>query len=487
MNPKSLAIRVLFLFLSSISLANSDASRICQCHKICRSLEGDAQNRELCERRCLSLCRGSGGERERSPNAKDEDHHAYNPYYFDDRSYERWAETQHGRFRVLQRFAERSELLRGSRSIASPCSRRRRGRSSCRATGTQTKWEGTITLLSEKNKESYDIKEGDTMVVPSGMIVYLINKHRNEKLRIAMLLRPISIPGHFEEFFGAGGRKPETFYTSFSDEVLEAAFNTPRDRLERLFGQQSKGEIIIASEEQIEALSKSTQGGGGSGGERPFEQSRKPFNVLNKRPSYANNHGQLYEVNANDYRQFQDPNVDVSIANISQGSMMAPNYNSRAIKIAFVVQGSGYMEMACPHISKQKGSRRRGGGESEEEREKEGEEEQEEGPRYQLLKSEVRRGSVFVIPPGHPVVAVASPNENLQVLCFGIRAENNEKFFLAGRNNILKKMEKEAKELAFDVAAREVDEVFNAQQESVFFPGPNQRGGGGRGRGSTSF
>lgn len=112
---------------------------------------------------------------------------------------------------------------------------------------------------------------------------------------------------------------------------------------------------------------------------------------------------------------------------------MAPNYNSRAIKIAFVVQGSGYMEMACPHISKQEGSRRRrGGGESEEEREKEGEEEQGEGPRYQLVKSEVRRGSVFVIPPGHPVVAVASPNENLQVLCFGIRAENNEKFFLAG-------------------------------------------------------
>lgn len=46
-------------------------------------------------------------------------------------------------------------------------------------------------------------------------------------------------------------------------------------------------------------------------------------------------------------------------------------------------------------------------------------------------------------------------------------------------------MEKEAKELAFDVAAREVDEVFNAQRESAFFPGPKQRRGGGGG--STSF
>lgn len=36
----------------------------------------------------------------------------------------------------------------------------------------------------------------------------------------------------------------------------------------------------------------------------------------------------------------------------------------------------------------------------------------------------------------------------------------------------MRKMEREAKELAFDISARKVDKVFDAQQEEVFLPGP---------------
>lgn len=53
-----------------------------------------------------------------------------------------------------------------------------------------------------------------------------------------------------------------------------------------------------------------------------------------------------------------------------------------------------------------------------------------------------------------------------------------------GRNNILRKLEREAKELAFATSAREVDAVFDAQQEEAFLPGPwarRQR----RGRGES--
>jgi hypothetical protein len=53
---------------------------------------------------------------------------------------------------------------------------------------------------------------------------------------------------------------------------------------------------------------------------------------------------------------------------------------------------------------------------------------------------------------------------------------------------VLRKMEREAKELAFDTSAREVDELFNSQREQAFLPGPeshhSQRGGGDHGRGS---
>lgn len=109
-------------------------------------------------------------------------------------------------------------------------------------------------MLHEDNRETHDIKRGDIIWIPAGAIVYAINKARNEKLRVAILLRPISTPGHVEvcdaallrvviavcrphlvmvfwtqEFYGAAGRNPETFFASFSDEVLEAAFDVSSD------------------------------------------------------------------------------------------------------------------------------------------------------------------------------------------------------------------------------------------------------------------
>lgn len=53
-------------------------------------------------------------------------------------------------------------------------------------------------MLHEENRESHEIKRGDIMRIPAGVIVYAINKAKNERLRIAMLLHPISTPGHFE-------------------------------------------------------------------------------------------------------------------------------------------------------------------------------------------------------------------------------------------------------------------------------------------------
>ncbi|KAJ8458937.1 hypothetical protein OPV22_031863 [Ensete ventricosum] len=86
--------------------------------------------------------------------------------------------------------------------------------------------------------------------------------------------------------------------------------------------------------------------------------------------------------------------------------------------------------------------------------------------RYRTVRSRVSRGSVFVIPAGHPVAAVAARNENLEVLCFGVRAAQNRKYYLAGRNNVLNRLDREAKE---------VDEILQAKPESVFVPGPERR------------
>lgn len=49
------------------------------------------------------------------------------------------------------------------------------------------------------------------------------------------------------------------------------------------------------------------------------------------------------------------------------------------------------------------------------------------------------------------------------------------KFVFTGRRNVVNQLEREAKELAFGIPAREVDEVFRSQQEEFFFKGPRQQ------------
>jgi len=91
------------------------------------------------------------------------------------------------------------------------------------------------------------------------------------------------------------------------------------------------------------------------------------------------------------------------------------------------------------------------------------------------VRAQLRRGMVYVIPAGHPVITVASNNQNLEILCFYVNARNNEKFLLAGRRNIINQLEREAKELGFGVPAREVDELFKSQDEEFFLQGPRHR------------
>ncbi|KAK6120069.1 hypothetical protein DH2020_046199 [Rehmannia glutinosa] len=150
--------------------------------------------------------------------------------------------------------------------------------------------------------------------------------------------------------------------------------------------------------------------------------------------------------------------------------MTAPVYNSKATKIAIVVEGEGYFEMACPHLSQ---GRQQGG----QQRERGGSQQREirGGPSYQKVSSRLTRGTVVVVPAGHPFVAVASNNQNLQLLCFEVNYHNNEKYPLAGKRNVMNQLERQAKELAFGMPAREVEEVFNSQQDEFFFKGPRQQ------------
>ena len=219
-------------------------------------------------------------------------------------------------------------------------------------------------------------------------------------------------------------------------------------RVQRVISQQNKGVIVKASEQQIRALSQREKGG-----IFPFpfgtSESKRVFNLLSREPSISNRYGRLHEVDANEFPQLQDIDVAVSYSNITkviplsslsslptryllnfqiiilfrllQGSMQGPLFNSRSTKIAVVVKGEGYMEMACPHVAQQQ-----------QQQGQQGQQGQGTIQHYQRISSPLKRGMLFVVPTGHPIIIVAGNDRNLEIACFDINAENNWREALAG-------------------------------------------------------
>ncbi|MQL78119.1 hypothetical protein Taro_010526 [Colocasia esculenta] len=450
-----------------------------QCRKHCREEHGEEEGPQL--RRCQQWCQEryreerEEQEREGEGEGRRREQEERNPYYFGEESFAHTARTEHGRFKVLQKFSRRSELLRGIERYrlavleAEPSAFALPSHWDAEEILYVVKGRGVVTMLhgceegAEQGRESHEISEGDVLWVPAGTNTYLVNTDKNQRLHVAMVLKTIStIPGEYREFFGVGGRDPESFFRVFSNEILEAAFNTRREKLERVFGQHQQGAIVKASEEQIREMRRGASEEGGGGGIWPFGggERNKPYKLLKKKPSHSNQHGRMYEVDQDEYKQLCELDLDVSLANVTAGSMIAPSYNSKATKLVLVTSGDGYIEMACPHLSRR----------------------QQGADHYVKVRSKVSPGTVFVIPPGHPVVIVAaSGGENLQVLCFGLHARGNRKYFLAGKNSVLRNLQREAGELSLGVPWKEAKEVLDSQTEAVFLKGPEQgrKGEGG--------
>ena len=428
------------------------------------------------------------GEREEEDERRRHGGEGGRPYHFGEESFRHWTRTRHGRFSVLERFPDEQVVgaaVGGYRVAvleAAPRAFLQPSHYDADEVFYVKEGEGVIVLLREGRKESFCVREGDAMVIPAGAIVYSANTHSSKWFRVVMLLNPVSTPGHFEEYFPVGGDRPESFFSAFSDDVLQAAFNTRREELEKVFERQREGgEITTAPEEQIRELSKSCSRGGGGGSGSEWEI--KPSSLTGKSPYFSNNHGKLFELTGDECRHLKKLDLQIGLANITRGSMIAPNYNTRATKLAVVLQGSGYFEMACPHVSGGGSSERRererehGRRREEEEGEEEHGERGEKARRYHKVRAQVREGSVIVIPASHPATIVASEGESLAVVCFFVGANHDEKVFLAGRNSPLRQLDDPAKKLVFGgSAAREADRVLAAQPEQILLRGPHGRG-----------
>ncbi|KAM3295035.1 hypothetical protein ACQJBY_037724 [Aegilops geniculata] len=464
--------------------------------------------------------RGRRGEGERDEEHSD----SRRPYVFGPRNFRSIIRSDHGFVKALRPFDEVSRLLRGIRNYrvaimeVNPRAFVVPGLTDADGVGYVAQGEGVLTVIENGEKRSYTVREGDVIVAPAGSIMHLANTDGRRKLVIAKILHTISVPGKFQYF----SAKP--LLASLSKRVLRAALKTSDERLGSLFGRRQGEEesssmsIVRASEEQLRELRRQASEGG-QGHHWPLPpfrgDSHDTFNLLEQRPKIANRHGRLYEADARSFHALAQHDVRVAVANITPGSMTAPYLNTQSFKFAVVLEGEGEVEIVCPHLSRdserreqehgkgrwseeeeddQRQQRRRGSGSGSE---SESEEEQDQ-QRYETVRARVSRGSAFVVPPGHPVVEIASSrgSSNLQVVCFEINAERNERVWLAGRNNVIGKLDNPAQELTFGRPAREVQEVFRAkdQQDEGFVAGPQEqqeqergdRRRGDRGRGDEA-
>ncbi|PNX72176.1 vicilin-like protein antimicrobial peptides 2-1-like protein [Trifolium pratense] len=448
-----LSIFIFLFFLINIAICREETDpelKTCkhQCHQ---QRQYDEHDKRICMKECDEY-HEMKQEREKHKEDKDDEKEVENPYVFEYKDFDTILDTEDGRISVLNMFDQKSKLLRNvenyglavleakAHAFVSP------HHFDSEVIFFNMKGRGIIGLVEQDNTERFNLEAGDIIRVPAGTPIYLVNRDENEKLFIAALHMPSSpgsAPLNFEAFFGPAGRNPESVLTAFSSKVLQAAFKTSKGKLESVLEEQKKERIFKIRKEDVHGMApkKSIWPFGG--------QFNGPFNIFSNKPSFSNQFGSLFEIGPSESKSgLEGLNVMLSFANITKGSMSTIYYNTNANKIAFVVDGEGYFEMACPHYMSSKHRKS--------------------SSAYHKMNARLRPGMVFVVPAGHPFVTIASKNNNLKIVCFEVNAERNKKLAFAGKKNIVVALDKTAKKLSFDSSPEKVDEIFKRDEEFFF-------------------
>ncbi|PHU21859.1 hypothetical protein BC332_06966 [Capsicum chinense] len=446
--------------------------RLRECQHRCQRQE-EGQQKWQCQQRCQQEYQREKEQHHRGQETNPQREEVKNPYLFESQRFRSRVRASHGDFRMLEKFTQRSELLQGIEKFRvavlelEPQFFMLPHHCDSETIFVVIRGQGTISIAEQDEKNSFNLEHGDVIRVPAGSTFYFLNRDNNEKFFVYALVKSVNVPGHPQAFFSAGGENPESFYRVFSDDILETSFNTPRDRLERLFGQQQKqGVVIKASEEQIRAISEHAS----RSTEQTKGEKRGPFNLLKERPLFGSRFGLFFEASPERFEQLRDLDTAVSFMNINQGGMVLPFYNTRSTRLVMVVEGNGRFEMACSHLGRQ------GRGQWSHGERREQEEQQEGGNvHYQKVHGNLNVGDLLVVPASHPITLIATGGSNFRLVAFGVNAQNNKKNFLAGKVNLWRNVDREAKELSFNMPGREVEEIFQKQDQSFFVAGPGQQ------------
>ncbi|KAK8684741.1 hypothetical protein V6N13_040757 [Hibiscus sabdariffa] len=240
----------------------------------------------------------------------------------------------------------------------------------------------------------------------------------------------------------AGQGSSWSYFQPFSSEILEVVLNTRSEQLDKLFqGKQSQQRMFHrASQEQIRSLSQGATSSSQKGG----ETKRFTFNLFTQTLIYSDENGRFFEAYPHEFELLCDLDVSVSSAQINQGSIFVPHYNSEATFVILVTQGKWYVEMVYPERDETRSGK------------------------YRKVTARLYADDIFVVPAGYPFTFVTSENENLRTIGFSLYNQENRRIFIAGKNNMVRHMGRETNELSFGALSKLVNEIFNRPQESYF-------------------
>jgi len=119
--------------------------------------------------------------------------------------------------------------------------------------------------------------------------------------------------------------------------------------------------------------------------------------------------------------------------------MMTPHVNPRATEYGIVIRGSGRIQIVFPNGTN-------------------------------AMDTHVKQGDVFFVPRYFAFCQIASSNEPLDFFGFTTSAQKNKPQFLVGATSLMKSMMGPELAAAFGVSEDALQNILNAQQESVILP-----------------
>ncbi|AES67413.1 vicilin-like seed storage protein At2g28490 [Medicago truncatula] len=352
--------------------------------------------------------------------------------------------------------------------------------------------EAKVGFVNEDELAERDLKKGDVYQIPAGSAFYLLNTGEAQKLHIICSIDPSESLriGIFQSFY-IGGGAPLSVLSGFEPRILESAFNVSGSKLMKFFTRKNEGPIVhvgrshassssiwtkflqLKEDEKLNHMKKMMQDQDQEQEEEEEDEvmqktrwswrkllesvfgneiknnkcdkvthkSPHSCNLYDRKPDFQNSYGWSVALDGSDYSPLKSSGIGIYHVNLKPGSMMTPHVNPRATEYGIVIRGSGRIQIVFPNGTN-------------------------------AMDTHIKQGDVFFVPRYFAFCQIASSNEPLDFFGFTTSAQKNKPQFLVGATSLMKSMMGPELAAAFGVSEDAMQNILNAQQESVIVPAP---------------